>query len=589
MEVKFIMKKLMLGNEAVARGAYEAGVTVASAYPGTPSTEIMENIADYDEIYSEWAPNEKVSLEAALGAAMGGARTLCAMKHVGLNVAADPLFTSSYTGINGGLVIVVADDPGMHSSQNEQDTRHYARAAKLPILAPSDSQEAKEYVKKGLDLSEEFDTPVIIRLSTRISHSRTIVKLEDKLDYELKEYTKDFRKNVMIPAVARKRHEVVEERLDDFRNFVNDTSLNIFDWGDKEKETGVISSGIAYQYSREAFGDEVSYLKLGIEYPFPEEMIKKFADNVKKLYVVEELDPFFEEKIKAMGIEVFGKDKLPLTGELTQQRIKENVLEEDDDNIEIDEEVPIRPPVMCPGCPHRGTFHILSKLNLTVTGDIGCYALGALPPAEAIDTCICMGASVSAAHGLEKARGKEFAQQTVGVIGDSTFIHSGITGLIDIVYNQGCSTIIILDNSITGMTGHQENPTTGVTIKGEKTAQVDLVKLSEALGIDRVTVTDPFDLDKFEDVVQEEINSDKPSVIIAQRPCALLDKTDYGGPLFVDENNCKNCKQCMDIGCPAIIDEGDKIKINDALCVGCELCKEICSFDAFQRIGGNDE
>ncbi|MFW6035651.1 MAG: indolepyruvate ferredoxin oxidoreductase subunit alpha [Halothermotrichaceae bacterium] len=580
------MKKLMLGNEAIARGAYEAGVTVASAYPGTPSTEITEFIAEYDEIYSEWAPNEKVSMEVVVASAIAGARSICVMKHVGLNVAADPLFTSSYTGINGGLVIAVADDPGMHSSQNEQDSRHYARAANLPMLEPSDSQECKEFTKIAYEISEKYDTPVIVRLSTRISHSVSIVDTEDRLEYKVKEYEKDFQKYVMMPAMGRKRHVVMEERMLDLQDFSEQTDLNKIEWG--SKDIGVITSGIAYQYAREAFGD-VSYLKLGMVYPIPDKQIQKLADEVDTLYVVEELEPFYENHIKSMGIEVIGKDKLPITGELNASIIREKMLDDIQDiKSPIDDEKPIRPPVMCPGCPHRGTFYVLSKLKLTVTGDIGCYTLGALPPSEALDTCLCMGGGVSMAHGMEKANKEVFANKTVGVVGDSTFIHSGITGLIDIVYNKGTSTTIILDNSITGMTGHQENPATGYTIKGEKTKQVDLVKLSKAVGVERVVVADPFDIKKFEEVVSEEVAADEPSVIIAQRPCALLPTANYGGSLEVDMDKCVYCQQCTRIGCPAIIDNDNYIKINDALCGGCNLCVELCNFDAI-KVGGNNE
>lgn len=580
------MKKLMLGNEAIARGAYEAGVTVASSYPGTPSTEITENIAKYDEIYSEWSPNEKVSLEVVIGSAMAGARSITAMKHVGLNVAADPLFTVSYTGINGGLVIIVADDPGMHSSQNEQDSRHYARAAKLTMLEPSDSQECKDFVKKAFEISEKFDTPVMIRLSTRISHSLSIVKTEDRMEYKLKEYKKDFQKNVMMPAMGRKRHLVVERRIKELQTFTEDSSLNKIVW--RDKSIGVISSGISYQYAREAFGN-VSYLKLGMVYPLPDKLITDFAAQVDTLYVVEELEPFFEKYIKAMGIEVIGKDRLPITGELNAQIIRENILEEKlEKDTPVEEMTPTRPPVMCPGCPHRAVFHILSKLNLTVTGDIGCYTLGALPPIESMDTCVCMGASVGMAHGMEKARGKEFRKKTVAVIGDSTFIHSGITGLIDIVYNKGNSTVIILDNSITGMTGHQDNPTTGFTIKGEPTRQVDLIKLSEAIGINRVKVVDPFNLNEFEKLVKEETATDEPSVIISQRPCALLDSVDYSGVVTIDTDLCDYCQQCTTIACPAILDKGGHIEINEELCNGCMLCTEKCPFDAIVKVGVNN-
>jgi indolepyruvate ferredoxin oxidoreductase alpha subunit len=580
------MKKLMLGNEAVARGAYEAGVTVAAAYPGTPSTEITESIAKYDDIYSEWSPNEKVALEVAIGASVAGARSICSMKHVGLNVAADPLFTVSYTGVNGGLVIMVADDPGMHSSQNEQDSRFYARASKVPMLEPSDSQECKHFVMEAYEISEKYDCPVIIRLSTRVAHSQSIVELEEKIDYKLKDYKKDAGKFVMMPAMARRRHVEVEKRMAALREFSDTTSLNRIEWG--SKDVGVITSGIAYQYAKEAFGD-VSYLKLGMVYPLPEALITEFANQVKTLYVIEELEPFIENQIRKMGISVIGKDVLPVIGEYSAQMLKEEILGEKLENsAAIKDEVPVRPPVMCPGCPHRGTFYVLKKLKLVVTGDIGCYTLGALAPSEAIDTCICMGASVGMAHGMEKARGKEFGGKTVAVLGDSTFIHSGITGLIDVVYNKGNSTVIILDNSITGMTGHQDNPTTGFTIKGEPTKQVDLVKLANAIGIERVRVADPFDIKEFEKVVKEEIEAKEPSVVIAQRPCALLKKVKFEGPLRINTDKCTKCKMCMRIGCPAIVDKGDHIEVNEALCVGCKLCTKVCKFEAFVKAGDNN-
>lgn len=581
------MKKLMLGNEAVARGAYEAGVSIATAYPGTPSTEITENIAKYDDIYSEWSPNEKVALEVAIGASFAGARSICSMKHVGLNVAADPLFTVSYTGVNGGLVIMVADDPGMHSSQNEQDSRFYARASKIPMLEPSDSQECKDFVKEAFEISERFDTPIIVRLSTRIAHSQSNVEISEKNEYKLKDYTKDFGKYVMMPAMARKRHVEVEKRMSMLREFTESTPLNKIEWGNRD--VGVITSGIAYQYAREAFGD-VSYLKLGMVYPLPEKLIAEFANNVKTLYVIEELEPFFENQIKKMGIKVIGKELLPVIGELSVQIINEKIMGKKVENMPVIEEtIPVRPPVMCPGCPHRGMYHVLKKLKVIVNGDIGCYTLGALPPTESMDTCVCMGASVGMAHGMEKARGKEFGKKTVAVIGDSTFIHSGITGLIDIVYNKGNSTVIILDNSITGMTGHQHNPTTGYTIKGEPTKQVDLVKLANAIGIERVRVADPFDIKEFEKIVKEEINTEEPSVIISQRPCALLKQVKFEGPLKINTEKCKKCKLCLSIGCPAIVDKGDSIEINEALCVGCGLCTKVCNFNAFEKAGGSNE
>ncbi len=579
------MKKLMLGNEAVARGAYEAGVTVAAAYPGTPSTEITENIAKYDEIYSEWSPNEKVSLEVAIGASIAGARSICSMKHVGLNVAADPLFTVSYTGVNGGLVVMVADDPGMHSSQNEQDSRHYARASKVPMLEPADSQECKEFVRQAFEISEKFDCPVLVRLSTRVAHSQSTVELGEKCDYKLKDYSKNPDKYVMMPAMARKRHVEVEKRMTLLRDFSNESSLNAIEWG--SKDIGVITCGIAYQYAREAFGD-VSYLKIGMVYPLPDKLIADFCRQVKKVYIIEELEPFIEEQVKKMCIQATGKEIIPVIGELSAQLIREKVFGKNHaGKALLNETVPLRPPVMCPGCPHRGMYHVIKKLKLNVSGDIGCYTLGALPPTASMDTCICMGASVGAAHGMEKARGKEFGKKTVAVIGDSTFIHSGITGLIDVVYNKGNSTVIILDNSITGMTGHQHNPTTGYTIKGEPTRQVDLVKLANAIGIERVRVADPFNIKEFEKIVREEIEAEEPSVIISQRPCALLKHVKFKGALRINLEKCRKCKMCMSIGCPSIVDKGDHIEVNEALCVGCELCTKVCSFNAFEKAGDN--
>lgn len=580
------MKELLLGNEAVARGAYEAGVKVATAYPGTPSTEITENIAKYDEIYSEWSPNEKVALEAAIGASLAGARSICSMKHVGLNVAADPLFTVSYTGVNGGLVIMAADDPGMHSSQNEQDSRFYARASMVPMLEPSDSRECRDYTKAAFEISEKFDCPVIVRLTTRVAHSRSFVELEERSDVGLKPYVKDPSKYVMMPAMARGRHLAVEKRMAELRSFAETTSLNRIEWG--RKDIGVITSGISYQYAREAFGD-VSYLKLGLVYPLPEGLIREFASKVDKLYVIEELEPFFENQIKKMGIEVTGKDLLPVTGEYSAALIRDRLCGiKPEKAYDFDVQAPQRPPVMCPGCPHRGTFHVLKKLKLTVTGDIGCYTLAALPPAQSMDTCVCMGASIGMAHGMEKARGREFGKKTVAVLGDSTFIHSGITGLIDIVYNKGCSTVIILDNSITGMTGHQHNPATGFTIKGEPTKQVDLELLAKAVGVERVRIADPFDIKGFEKVVKEETEADEPSVIIAQRPCALLKQVRYEGPQRINDN-CRKCRSCMKIGCPAIVDKGDAIEINSALCVGCKLCSSVCAFNAIEKAGDKNE
>ena len=573
-------RRLMLGNEAIARGAYEAGVNVATAYPGTPSTEITEHMSKYDEIYSEWSPNEKVALEVAIGAAISGVRAICSMKHVGVNVAADPLFTAAYTGLNGGLVLVVADDPGMHSSQNEQDSRFYARASKVPMLEPADSQECKEYIKSAFEISEKYDTPVMVRLSTRISHSTGIVYESERVEHREKEYSKDASKFVMIPGNARKRHVVVEKRMSDLRDFSDSIGLNAVEWG--SSGIGVITSGIAYQYAREAFGD-VSYLKLGMVHPIPKKVIKDFAKEVSTLYVVEESEPFLENQIKEMGIKVLGKEILPVVGEYSSSLIKEqilNVTREKTNNIYVD--TPVRPPLMCPGCPHRGMFYVLNKLELVVSGDIGCYTLGALPPVDAMDTCICMGASIGMAHGMEKAKGKEFGKKTVAVLGDSTFIHSGITGLVNTVYNKGNSTVIVLDNSTTGMTGHQHNPTTGYTIKGELANKVDLVKLAEALGIIRVKVVDPFNIIESEKIVKEELSTEEASLIVAKRPCALLKSVKYDGAFMINQRKCKNCKMCLEIGCPAIANEAEAVKINEALCVGCGLCSKLCRFDAFE-------
>ena len=578
------MGRLMIGNEAIARGAYEAGVRVVSAYPGTPSTEITEFISTYNEIYSEWAPNEKVALEVAIGASIGGARSLCAMKHVGLNVAADPLFTASYTGINAGLVIIVADDPGMHSSQNEQDSRNYAKTAKIPMLEPADSQECLVFIKLAFEISEEFDTPVLVRLSTRVSHSQSIVEIGEKKEIPLKDYKKDYAKYVMMPAMARKKHYIVEERINKLRDYSNNTPINqIIENG---KDTGIITDGIAFQYCTEALKDNVSYLKIGMIYPLPDEKIKDFYNSMDKVYIVEELDPFIEERALFLGLNnITGKDIFPLCGEFSAGLVKEKIAGEkilSDVEIE-DRDIPVRPPVMCPGCPHRGMYYVLNKLKLNVIGDIGCYTLGALPPLEAMDACVCMGASIGMAHGMDKARGKEFSKKTVAVIGDSTFVHSGITGLIDVAYNKGISTVVILDNSITGMTGHQNNPTTGITIKGEETVSLDLVKLCEAVGIKRVSVCDPYDLEEFEKIVREETNAEEPSVIISQRPCALLKTSEVFPPLNIDPEKCRYCKMCLKLGCPAIIDLGDRVKINDALCVGCGLCLDICPFGAIVK------
>ena len=573
-------KKLLIGNEAVARGLYEAGLRVASSYPGTPSTEITECVAKYDEIYSEWAPNEKVAMEVAIGAAIAGARSFCAMKHVGLNVAADPLFTASYTGINAGMVIAVADDPGMHSSQNEQDSRHYAKASKIMMLEPSDSNECLQYAKLAFELSEKFDTPVILRLTTRVAHSRSLAAISERVDNGLLEYKKDPMKYVMMPAMAIKKHIVVEQRILDQIAWAETAEINTEEIN--STEIGVITSGITYQYAKEALGKNASYLKLGCVYPLPVEKIKAFAAKCKKVYVLEELDPFMEEHCKQNGIEVIGKEAFTLQGEYSQSLIKQVILGETDAFTKTDLDIPARPPVLCAGCPHRGLYYALKKLNVTVSGDIGCYTLGALPPLGMVDTCVCMGASVSALHGRNKADA-ENAKKSVAVIGDSTFMHSGVTGLINIAYNQSNSTVIILDNSITGMTGHQENPTTGKTIKGDPTTAVSLELLAKAVGIDRVRVIDPYNLKECEDVLREEIAVDEPSVVISRRPCALLKYVKHNPPMHVNPDKCVGCKMCMKIGCPAISMKNKKSVIDFTQCVGCNVCSQLCKFDAIEE------
>lgn len=573
-------KKLLIGNEAVARGLYEGGLRVASSYPGTPSTEITECIAKYDDVYSEWAPNEKVAMEVAAGSSIAGARSFCGMKHVGLNVAADPLFTASYTGVNAGMVIAVADDPGMHSSQNEQDSRHYAKAAKILMLEPSDSEECLEYAKASYELSEKFDTPVILRLTTRVAHSRSIVNIGERNDIGVKEYVKNPGKYVMMPAMAKKRHIVVEDRMVAEREWAETASINTVEYNDKK--IGVISSGICYQYAKEALGDRVSYLKLGCVNPLPIELIKNFAANCDKVYVLEELDPFIEEHCKQIGIDVIGKDAFTLQGEYSQNLIAKVIFGETKPTMKADIDIPARPPVLCAGCPHRGLYYALKKLKLTVSGDIGCYTLGALPPIGMMDTCVCMGASVSALHGRNKAD-ENNCKNSVAVIGDSTFIHSGITGLIDIAYNQSNSTVIILDNSITGMTGHQDNPTTGKTIKGDPTTAVSLELLAKAVGIDRVRVVDPYNLKECEDVIREEVAADEPSVVISRRPCALLKYVKHNPPLKINKDKCVGCKMCMKIGCPAISMRDGKSEIDFTQCVGCNVCSQLCKFDAIEE------
>lgn len=574
------MKQLMLGNQAVARGLYEAGCRVASSYPGTPSTEITEQVSLYEEVYAEWAPNEKVAMEVALGASIGGARSFCAMKHVGLNVAADPLFTAAYTGVNAGMVICVADDQGMHSSQNEQDSRHYAVSAKVPMVEPADSQECIDFVKAAYEISEQFDTPVILRTCTRVAHSQSIVETGERTELPLRLYTKDPEKYVMMPANAVGRHVFVEERMQKLAEFAETSGLNRVEMGDPK--IGIVTAGICYQYVKEAF-PQASVLKLGMVHPMPVRMIQEFAKQVEMLYVVEELDPVIETHCRVNGIRVDGgKNLFGLLGELSQRKVAQALGKECPEPVLFGEQVPVRPPVLCPGCPHRGLFYVLSKLKVMVSGDIGCYTLGALPPLGALDTTICMGASISGLHGFNQARGGDSAQKSVAVIGDSTFIHSGITGLIDITYNRGHSTVLVLDNSITGMTGHQQNPTTGLTLKNQPAPQVSIEKICGAAGVKRVRVVDPNELAALEAILKEELTAEEPSVIITRRPCALLKQVKHNPPLRVDPERCKSCKMCMKIGCPAIHMEGGNAVIDDTLCVGCDLCQRMCSFGAIK-------
>ena len=577
------MSELMLGNQAVARGLYEAGVSVISSYPGTPSTEITEFSSKYpeDEMYCEWAPNEKVACEVAIGASIAGARSFCAMKHVGLNVAADPLFTASYTGVNGGMVLAVADDPGMHSSQNEQDSRHYAIGAKVPMLEPSDSQECKDYAKLAYEISEKFDTPVILRLTTRVSHSQSAVTTADRIPHTIPEYKKNIAKNVMVPANAIKKHVVVEQRTLGLIEYAETSGINTVEMN--SDEIGVITSGICYQYAKEALGDKASYLKHGMVNPLPVKLIKDFAAKVKTLYVIEELDDVIETHCRKNGIDVKGKELFTLQGEYFQSKVRQVVLGENDEWQTLDAEIPVRPPVLCAGCPHRGVFYILKKLGVMVSGDIGCYTLGAAAPLSAIDTTVCMGASISGLHGFNKGRKGEYEGKAVAVIGDSTFMHSGITSLVDIAYNRSNSTVIVLDNSITGMTGHQNNPANGKNIYGDPASAVNLEALAHAIGINSVTVVDPGDLAETERVIKEELAKAEPSLIIARKPCALLKTVKHKPPFHIDADKCKNCKSCMRIGCPALV-SGDKcITIDNTLCVGCGLCEQLCKFDAIKE------
>lgn len=571
----------MLGNKALARGLYEAGCKVVSSYPGTPSTEVTEEAAKYDEIYCEWAPNEKVAMEVAFGASLAGKRSFCGMKHVGLNVAADPLFTCSYTGVNAGMVICVADDAGMHSSQNEQDSRHHAIASKIPMLEPSDSAEAYAFAKQAFELSEQFDTPVIIKMCTRIAHSQSVVDPGERVEPETKPYEKNIAKYVMMPGNAIRRHPVVEERTRKLTEYAEDCMFNRVEMGDTR--IGIITSSTSYQYAKEVFGENASILKLGMIHPLPVRLIRDFAAKVDKLVVVEELDPIIENHCKQLGLTVTGKDVLPIEGEFSQNLIAEKLGVELPKYRELGEPLPGRPPVMCAGCPHRGLFYTLSKNKCTVLGDIGCYTLGAVAPLSAMDMTLCMGASVSAVHGFNKALGEESEGKTVAVIGDSTFMHSGMTGLANIAYNQSNSIVIILDNSITGMTGHQQNPTTGYNIKGDPAGKIDLESLCRSMGFERVRVVDPYDLAACDAVLKEEMEAKAPSVIISRRPCVLLKYVKTQPPIQVDEEKCVGCKSCMKLGCPAISIKEKKAVIDNTLCVGCDVCSQLCKFDALKR------
>ena len=557
------MKKLMIGNQAVAAGLYDGGLQVVSSYPGTPSTEITEFLAKYDDIHSEWAPNEKVACEVAFGASLAGARSACAMKHVGLNVAADPLFTLSYTGVTGGMVICVADDPAMHSSQNEQDSRHYAMAAKVPMLEPADSAEAYAYAKAAFALSEEYDTPVLLRMCTRIAHSQSIVEVGEREAAPLKAYVKNPQKYIMMPGNAIKRHPVVEQRTEALRALAEDCTFNTVEMN--SDEIGIITSGCSYLYVKEVLGDSASILKIGMPYPLPVDLIKNFAAKVKKLYVIEELDPFIENHVRALGIDVVGKELFSLLGEFSQQTIANAFGKEPKPSVAADAVIPNRPPMMCAGCPHRGLFYTLAKNKITALGDIGCYTLGAVPPLNALDSTLCMGASVSGLHGFNLARGAEAEKKSVAVIGDSTFMHSGMTGLVNVAYNATNSTVIILDNSITGLTGHQQNPTTGFNIKGDPAEKVDLEALCRALGINRVRVVDPYDLKACDTVIKEELAAEEPSVIISRRPCVLLKTVKALPSLKVEADKCRSCKRCMTLGCPAISMKDGKAVIDATL------------------------
>ena len=623
------MKQLMLGNAAAARGLYEAGCEFISSYPGTPSTEITEEAARFKEIYCEWAPNEKVALESAFGACLAGRRAFCGMKHVGLNVAADPLYTMSYTGVNAGLVIGVADDPGMHSSQNEQDSRHHAIASKVPMIEPSDADEARAFAKIAFEISEKFDTPVLYKMCTRVAHSQSITEPVERVVPEHKVYEKTISKYVMAPANAIKRHPFVEQRMKDIENWSETSGINRIEKCEgnepveitlknavsqevvstssttanlsstttnsnsntpnsssttvSSKKIGIITSSTSYQYVKEVLGNSVNILKLGMVNPLPGNMIKKFAEGLEKLIIVEELDPIIETFVRGLGLncEIHGKDMFPICGEFSQNLVAAAFGKEVPAGKKLDGvQIPVRPPIMCAGCPHRGMFYALNKLKVTVFGDIGCYTLGSVAPLSAMDVTLCMGASFSGLHGWNKAGGSENEKKSVAVIGDSTFMHSGMTGLATIAYNQSNSTVIVLDNSITGMTGHQQNPTTGKNLYGDPAGRVDLEALARAMGINRIRVVDPYNIAECEAAVHEELEVAEPSLIISRRPCALLKEVKHNPPLVVDQDKCKSCKMCMKIGCPAIAMKDNKAKIDPTLCVGCGVCKQMCKFGA---------
>ena len=568
------MKTLMLGNEAVARGLFEAGCSFVSSYPGTPSTEITEAIAKYPEVYAEWAPNEKVAMEAAFGASLAGKRSFCGMKHVGLNVAADPLFTISYTGVNGGMVICVADDAGMHSSQNEQDSRHYARAAKIPMLEPADSAEALAMAKLAYDLSEQYDTPVLLKMCTRVSHSQSVVECGQRTEVS-KTYEKTPAKYIMMPGNAKRRHPIVEQRTAALTEWAETADINRLEDG-PDKSMGIITSSTSYQYVKEVCGDRYPVLKLGMVWPMPVQKIRDLAARVDRLVVVEELDSFIEAHCRDLGLQVTGKDRFSCIDELSQNKVAAGLDKPVAQGKKLDETIPARPPVMCAGCPHRGLFYTLAKNKVTAMGDIGCYTLGAVPPLGALDSTVCMGASIPNLHGFTKAGGGK----AVAVIGDSTFMHSGMTGLVNVAYNESNSTVIIVDNSITGMTGHQQNPTTGFNLKGDPCTKIDLETLCRAVGIRRVRVVDPYDLDQCDRALKEELAADEPSVIISRRPCALLKYVKHKKPVTIDPDKCMSCKMCMKIGCPAISMTDGKAAVDNTLCTGCGVCGQLCKFGA---------